>query len=117
MSFDITFGRGEPLPPGTYDAIVDSAELKDTRYGEKILFDFTVSEHRTRVLGWAKPSTHPKSNSYRWSTAINAAIKANGRFRPEDVVGRKCRLELDVYVDSEGDQKNKIIRVLPAEEE
>jgi len=51
MSFDITFGRGEPLPPGTYDAIVDSAELKDTRYGEKILFDFTVSEHRTRVLG------------------------------------------------------------------
>jgi len=33
------------------------------------------------------------------------------------VVGRKCRLELDVYGDSEGDQKNKIIRVLPAEEE
>ena len=116
MSFDITFGRVESLPPGIYDAVVDSAELKDTRYGEKILFDFTVPEYGARIPGWAKPSTHPKSNSYRWSTAINPAIKANGRFRPEDVVGRKCRLELDVYVDSEGDKKNKIVGVLTAEE-
>jgi hypothetical protein len=117
MGFDITFGRGEPLPPGIYDAVVDSADLTDTRYGEKILFDFRVPEHGARIPGWARPSAHPKSNAYRWSTAINAAIKANGRFRPEDVVGRKCRLDLDVYVDSEGDKKNKIVRVLPAEEE
>ena len=117
MSFDITFEREEPLPPGIYDAVVDSADLRDTRFGEKILFDFTVPEHGARVPGWAKPSNHPKSNSYRWSIAINPAVKANGRFRPEDVVGRKCRLELDVYVNSEGDKKNKIVRVLPAEEE
>ena len=117
MSFEVTFNRGEPLPPGTYDAVVDSADLKDTRYGEKILFDFAVPEHGARVPGWAKPSSHPKSNCYRWSTAINPAIKANGRFRPEDVVGRKCRLEIDVYMDSEGNKKNRIVQVLPAEEE
>jgi hypothetical protein len=117
MSFDITFDGGEPLPQGIYGAVVDSADLTDTRYGEKILFEFTVLEHGTKVPGWAKPSSHPKSNCYLWSTAINPAIKANGRFRPEDAVGRKCHLELDVYVDSEGSEKNKIIRVLPAEEE
>ena len=117
MTFDITFEREEPLPPGIYDAVVDSADLRDTRFGEKILFDFTVPEHGARVPGWAKPSNHPKSNAYRWSIAINPAVKANGRFRPEDVVDRKCRLELDVYVNSEGDKKNKIVRVLPAEEE
>jgi hypothetical protein len=111
MSFDTTFGRGEPLSPGIYDVVVDSADLKDTRYGEKILFDFTVPEQEARVPSWAKPSNHPKSNSYRWSTPINPTIKANGRFRPKDVVGRKCRLELDVSVDSEGNKKNKILRV------
>ena len=96
MSFEVTFNRGEPLPPGIYDTVVDSTTLKDTRYGEKIMFDFTVPEYGAKVPGWAKPSSHPKSNCYLWSTAINLAIKANGRFRPEYVVGRKCRLDLDV---------------------
>ena len=117
MSFDITFGRGEPLPPGTYVGVVDSAELKDTRYGEKILVGWEVPKHDARVEGWARPSSHSKSNCYLWFTAINPATKATGRVRPEDILGRSCRLELDVYVDSEGNERNKIIRVLPAEEE
>jgi hypothetical protein len=117
MSFDITFGRGEPLPPGIYDAVVDSADLKDTRYGEKILVGWTVPEHGAKVEDWAKPSSHPKSNCYLWFTTINPSIKATGRVRPEDILSWPCRLELDVYVDSEGSEKNKIVRVLPAEEE
>jgi hypothetical protein len=35
MSFEVTFNRGEPLPSGIYDAVVDSVDLKDTRYGER----------------------------------------------------------------------------------
>ena len=117
MSFDIAFAREDPLPPEIYDAVVDGVDLKDTRYGEKIMFDFAVPEHGAKVAGWAKPSSHHKSNCYLWSTAINPAIKAHGRVRPEDVLGRPCRLELDITESADGEKKNRIIRVLPAEEE
>jgi len=117
MSFDITFDGREPLPPGIYGAIVDSADLTDTRYGEKILFEFTLPKHGTKVPGWANPSSHPKSNAYLWSTTLNPSTKDNGRWGPKDVEGRECLLELDIYVDSEGREKNKIVRALPAEEE
>ena len=63
MSFEVTFNREEPLPPGIYDAVVDSADLKDTRYGEKILVGWTVPEHGAKVEGWAKPSSHPSQTA------------------------------------------------------
>jgi hypothetical protein len=42
------------------------------------------------VVGWAKPSSHPRSNAYLYSTALNPAIKTERRFRPEDVVAKNA---------------------------
>ena len=61
MSFDITFGRGEPLPPGRYRGVLESVDLVDTRYDEKLKFVFKVPDHGAEVVGWAKPSTHAQT--------------------------------------------------------
>jgi len=52
MSFDITFGRGEPLPPGRYRGVLESVDLVDTRYDEKLKFVFQVPDHGAEVVGW-----------------------------------------------------------------
>jgi hypothetical protein len=115
MGFDITFGRGEPLPPGRYRSVLESVDLVDTRYDEKLKFVFKVPDHGAEVVGWAKPSNHPRSNAYLYSTALNPAIKTERRFRPEDVVGRECLLDLDIYDGVDG-KKNRIDGILPVEE-
>ena len=67
------------------------------------------------MVGWAKPSAHPRSNAYLYSTALNPAIKTERRFRAEDVVGKECLLDLDIY-DSVDGKKNRIDGILPVEE-
>ena len=54
MSFDITFGRGEPLPPDRYRGVLESVELVNTRYDEKLKFVFQYPIMELRW--WAGPS-------------------------------------------------------------
>ncbi len=116
MTFEIKISREEPLPKGTYRSVLQSVNLRDTRYGEKLMFAFEVTEHKAEVVGWAKPSSHPNSNACLYSTGINPEIKSMASWGPEDVEGRECLLKLDVYMNSEGRKKNKIVEVLPIKE-
>jgi hypothetical protein len=115
MAFEVKVPREEPLPKGPYPGVLQNVVLKDTRYGEKLMFEFGVPEYGAEVIGWAKPSSHPDSNCHRWSTTLNPEIKNKISWGPEDVEGRECLLELDVYTNSEGKKKNKVAGVLPAE--
>ena len=59
MSFDITFGRGEPLPPGRYRGVLESVDLVDTRYDEKLKFVFKVPDHGAEAVAGLSPPITP----------------------------------------------------------
>ena len=47
-----------------------------------------------------------------WAAAIMGQIDPKLGWGPEDVIGGKCRVVLDTYVDSQGIEKNGVDKVL-----
>ena len=107
----------ESLEDGSYRALVESLEEKETRFGDRILWKYLVPEHNAEVVGFTSLSDSPQANVYLWATAINEEIRSMSSWGPEDVVGRECILDLTTVVDAEGRKKNKIVRVRPLPKE
>ena len=117
MSIEFSIRRDEPLEDGSYRALVESLEEKETRFGDRILWKYLVPEHNAEVVGFTSLSASTQANAYLWATALNEEIRSKRSWGPEDVVGRECILDLTTIVDAEGRKKNKIVRVRPLPKE
>ena len=107
--------RDGVLEPGIYRAILEALEEKQTKFGNRAFWKFEELETGAEVVGFTSLSSSTQAKAYRWAFSINPEIGSTKNWGPEDVENRECFLELDVYVDSEGRTKNKIIEVLPIE--
>jgi hypothetical protein len=57
------------------------------------------------------PST--KAKAYQWAAAIAGEIDPRLGWGPEDLVGGECVVVLEAAEDSQGAEKNKVVKVKP----
>ncbi len=103
----------EPLENGAYQAVLESLEEKQTKYGERAMWRFSVPEHGAEIAGFTSLSESTQANAYRWAVALNPEIETKKSWGSEDVVGEKCTLVVETYEDDKGRKKNKVVRVKP----
>jgi len=113
MTFRMDVKVDRVLDDGTYEAVLDNVEQKDTKYGERLMWTFRIpAEDDTTVVGFTSMSPSSKAHAYTWASAIMDRIDPKIGWGPEDVIGGKCRVSLGTYVDAQGVEKNKVEQVL-----
>jgi hypothetical protein len=113
MSFRMSVRVEKVLEEGVYDAVLDNVEDRDTKNGERLMWTLRIpSEDDVQVVGWSSLSPSTRAKAYQWASAIMGEIDPKVGWGPEDVVGGECRVVLDTYVDSQGIEKNGVVRVL-----
>jgi hypothetical protein len=114
MSFHMNVRVDQVLEEGSYRAILDNVEPKDTKFGERLMWSFRLPEENAEVVGFTSMSPSTKANAYRWAEAIMGDINPKVGWGPEDVIGGECVVVLEITEDAQGVQKNKVVRVKPA---
>ncbi len=104
-----------PLDDGLYRFVLNSVEVKETIYGERLMWLFEELEQGVEVVGFTSLSTSTQANAYKWALALNPEIQNQRTWTEGDVVGRECCLKVEIVQGSKG-PKNKIIEVLPIKE-
>jgi hypothetical protein len=101
------------LEDGTYEAILENVEQKDTKYGERLMWTFRIpSEDDATVVGFTSMSPSTKAHAYTWAAAIMGEIDPRTGWSPEDVVDGRCRITLGTFEDAQGVEKNKVEKVM-----
>jgi hypothetical protein len=103
----------EPLPEGPYEALLRRIERKTTTFGERSFSLFEVPEHDAEIAGFTSLSESTMANAYVRAVALNAEIRSKKSWGSDDVVGKKCLLDVAVVEYQKGRSKNKIVRVRP----
>jgi hypothetical protein len=102
------------LEEGTYTASLTNVEKKETKFGERLMWTFDISEENTEVVGFTSTSYSTKANAYSWAKAIMGEIDPKSGWGPEDVIGGECVVVLEVAEDAQGFEKNKVVKVKPS---
>ena len=113
MTFRMDVKVDRVLEDGTYAAILDNVEQKDTKYGESLMWTFRIpAEDDTTVVGFTSMSPSTKAHAYTWACAIMDRIDPKIGWGPGDVISGTCRVSLGTYEDAQGVEKNKVEKVL-----
>jgi hypothetical protein len=116
MSINLKVRREEPIEEGSCRAVLKSLEKKNTTFGERAMWLFWNEEHNAEVAGFTSLSESTQANAFQWAVALNPQIAIKSSWGSEDVVGKECILKLEVVQGTKG-PKNKIVEVLPLDEE
>ena len=113
MTFRMDVKVDRVLEDGTYPAILDNVEEKETKFGERLMWTFRIpSEEDTTVVGFTSMSPSTKANAYTWAAVIMGEIDPRIGWGPDDVIGGNCRVSLGTYEDAQGVERNKVEKVL-----
>ncbi len=69
------------------------------------------------MVGFTSMSPSTRAKAYQWATAINPDIAQSKNWGPDDVVGRPCRVDVEVKTDAQGNTKNKVEKVKPTKKQ
>jgi len=112
MSFRMNIKNEDLLKLGSYSAVLQSIEQKETPYGERLLWLFYVPEEGAEVAGFTSLSSSRQADAFLWATALNSEIADKHAWGTEDVEGRKCTLVVLIYAGTKV-EKNKVLEVKP----
>jgi hypothetical protein len=115
MSFRMNVRVDRVFEEGSYRSILDHVEPKDTKFGERLMWTFRLPEENAEVVGLTSMSPSTKANAYRWAETIMGHVDPKVGWGPEDVIGGECIVVLEITEDAQGVQKNKVVKVKPAE--
>jgi hypothetical protein len=101
------------LEDGAYDAKLVNVEQKETKFGDRLMWTFEVDGQNTEVVGFTSMSPSTKAKAYQWAAAIAGEIDPKLGWGPEDLVGGECVVVLEAAEDSQGAEKNKVVKVKP----
>ena len=113
MSFRMNVRIDEVLEEGSYRAVLENLEEKETKFGERLMWTFRLLDQNAEVVGFTSMSPSTKANPYRWSKAIMGQIDPKLGWGSEDVIGGECIMVLEVSEDARGERKNKVVQVRP----
>jgi hypothetical protein len=121
VSFRMDIKVEKVLEEGLYDAILDDVvDFRQTFDGieqERLRWVFRIPEEDdVTVVGFSSMSPSTKGKAFKWASAINPTINPNtsANWGPEDLIGRECRVMLEVAEDAQGIEKNRVERVIRA---
>src|SRR5215204_7747041 len=114
MSFRMNVRIDEVLEEGSYRAVLENLEEKETKFDERLMWTFRLLDQNAEVVGFTSMSSSTKANAYRWAEAIMGDIDPKKGWGPEDVIGGECIVLLEITEDAQGVQKNKVVKVMPA---
>jgi len=102
----------EVLEEGSYRAVLENVEEKETKFGERLMWTF-LTDKDVEVVGFTSTSPSSKANAYQWAVAITGQIDPKNGWGPEDVIGGECIVILETAEDAQGFEKNKVVKVKP----
>jgi hypothetical protein len=101
------------LEDGAYDARLVNVEQKETKFGNRLMWNFQVDGENTEVVGFTSMSPSTKAKAYQWASAIAGEIDLELGWGPEDLIGGECVVVLEAAEDAQGTEKNKVVKVKP----
>jgi hypothetical protein len=113
LSFRMDVKVEKVLEDGVYDAKLMNVEQKETKFGERLMWTFEVDGEGVEVVGWSSMSPSTKAYAYQWASAIGVEIDPKLGWGPEDLIGGECVVVLEVAEDTQGTEKNKVVKVKP----
>jgi hypothetical protein len=113
MSFHMDVRVDKVHEEGSYRAILEDVEEKETKFGWRLMWRFRLLDENGEVVGFTSMSPSTKANAYRWAEAIMGDVDPTKGWGPEDVIGRECVVVLEITEDAQGVPKNKVVRVKP----
>src|SRR5687767_610070 len=101
------------LEDGAYDAKLLNVEQKETKFGDRLMWTFQVDGENTEVVGFTSMSPSTKAKAYQWAAAIAGEIDQKSGWGPEDLIGGERLVVLEAAQDTQGAEKNKVVKVKP----
>jgi hypothetical protein len=101
------------LEDGAYEAKLVNVEQKETKFGDRLMWTFEVAGENTEVVGFTSMSPSTKAKAYQWAAAIAGEIDPKLGWGPEDLIGGECIVVLEAAEDSQGTEKNKVVKIKP----
>lgn len=110
------------LEEETFEAVLHRIEEKTVTFAgeesERLMWVFTVpAEDDVEVVGFTSKSPSTRAKAFTWATALNPEIATSKNWGPDDVVGRHCRVDVGVYKDASGVERNKVEKVKPTKQQ
>ena|SRR5215210_3071415 len=103
----------EVFEEGPYRAVLESVEQKETKFGERLMWTFRLTDKNAEVVGFTSMSPSTRANAYQWAEAIMGQIDPKLGWGSEDVIGGECIVVVEVIEDAQGVEKNKVVKVKP----
>ena len=116
MSFHMGVQEDKVLPPGPYQAILDSVEIKQTAHGERLMWTWSVPSENAQVVGFSSLNEKTSAKPYRWASGHASEIDLKEGWGPKTVEGKRCVIYVDTARDAQGRVKNKVQDVMPLDE-
>ena len=113
MSFRMDVRIDEVLEEGSYQAVLENVEEKETKFGERLMWMFRLLDQNAEVVGFTSMSPSTKAKAYQWAKSIMGSIDPKLGWGPEDVIGGECTVVLELTEDAQGFEKNKVVKVKP----
>jgi hypothetical protein len=113
MSFHMNVRVEELFDDGAYQAILDSVEQIETKFGDSLIWKFRLLEEGAEVVGFTTTSESTKAKAYLWAEAIMGRIDPKVGWGPEDVEGKPCTVILELTKDAQGVEINRVAKVRP----
>ncbi len=103
------------LEDGWYKASIGETEMKDTKFGERLMvpFDVEADDETVEITAFISLSNHPKSNVVKWGKALFGERP----FDTDEFSGLRCEVFVEEKEDDEGAPKNYIRKLRPAKGE
>lgn len=115
MSFHMDVRVDRVFEEGSYHAVLENVEEKETKYGYRLMWTFRLIDEDGEVVGFTSMSPSTRANAYRWAETIMGAIDTKRGWGPEQVIGGECVVTLEITEDAQGVRKNKVVGVRPLE--
>ena len=113
MSLHMDVRVDEVLDEGPYRAVLENVEQKETKFGERLMWTFRLTDKNAEVVGFTSMSPSSRANAYQWAVAIAGQIDPKNGWGPEDVIGDEYIVVLETAEDAQGFEKNKVVKVKP----
>jgi hypothetical protein len=101
------------IDEGPYEAKLQGVEKRENQHGEYLHWKFLIPELNAEVAGFSSTSESTQAKAFRWAVAINAELAFKTGWDLEDVVGKPCMVVVETYEDSNGRERNKVVKVKP----
>jgi hypothetical protein len=107
----------EVLDDGEYEAVLDHIDQITTNFQgeekERLKWVFRIPDKDDiEIVGFTSMSPSTRANAYQWAEVLMGKINPRIGWGPKDVGGKRCRIFVGTTKDAQGNEKNRVEKVL-----